>query len=267
MLMPYFYSFSPSPELSAYIRQYTVLKVNSPSYPVQRVIPTGCIELIVYKAGKVKRKDDSTEIPAFFLGGKMSGYLDLMPVSGEVHYISILFQPGGARLFFDLPINELYDRLLSLDDTGDKSWVELCNRITDISDVHAIIQVIQHFLINKLSDNKLLHLRRIMNSVHTLYTASATDLDTLAADSCLSRKQFKRVFQHYVGCNPKEFMRIVRFNKVLQLLKTRKSSGFAQIAHEAGYSDQSHLIREFKIFSGYTPLRFLAPEVGLHHFT
>ena len=256
----------PSPDLEAYVKQYTILKANSPFYATQRVIPIGCVELIIYETGKTKRKNDLTDVPQFFLGGSMSSYLDLTPESGEVCYISILFQPYGAKLFLNLPMDEIYNQILSIEDIEDKSWLELCNCIIDTPNTYTNINIIQNFLLKKLYNSRPLHLDRIKNSINTIYSTSDIELTTLADDSCLSPKQFKRVFQDYIGCNPKEFMRVIRFNKVLNTLKIGKSPNFAQIAQEFGYSDQSHLIREFKAFSGYTPCKFLTPDVGLHHF-
>ncbi len=34
--------------------------------------------------------------------------------------------------------------------------------------------------------------------------------------------------------------------------------GFAQLSYECGYTDQSHMIKEFKLFSGYTPKEYIA---------
>lgn len=55
--------------------------------------------------------------------------------------------------------------------------------------------------------------------------------------------------------NSKEYARLVRFQKSLRLMQCSAGNiGQAQIAYQCGYSDQSHFIREFRKFSGYTPL-------------
>ena len=70
----------------------------------------------------------------------------------------------------------------------------------------------------------------------------------------LSKKQFEREFYLHVGMNPKEYSRIVRLQKALALLHQKRNDiNHAQIAYASGYADQSHYIREFKRFSGYTP--------------
>lgn len=73
--------------------------------------------------------------------------------------------------------------------------------------------------------------------------------------SCLSKKQFERLFNSFVGVNPKEYTRIVRFQKALAYLQHLPIDGMnlAQIAYASAYADQSHFIREFKRFCGYTP--------------
>lgn len=258
----------PSASLATYVKQYIILKVDHPFYATQRVIPMGCVEVIIFKAGQSKTNDDWADIPQFFIGGNRNSYLEMTPQSGELYYIAILFQPYGARLFFDLPIDEVFNQLVSMEDIEDKSWMELRTRITDTSDIPADINLIENLLTKKLYNNKFTHIERIINSIDTISSVSDIRMTALAEDACLSPKQFKRVFQNYVGYNPKEYMRLVRFNKVFNLLKrTRQLFDLAQVAQEFGYSDQSHMIREFKAFSGYTPHEFLTLNVDLHYFS
>lgn len=195
----------------------------------------------------------------------MSSYLDLIPDGGEVNYISILFQPYAAKLFFDLPANEFYNQLIPVDAVNDLLWTDLCKRISDTTNIRRTIPLIEDFLIRKLNFDHAYHLDRIACAINSIYSASKIEVSVLAETSCLTQKQFKRVFNTYVGCNPKEFIRINRFNKALNLLHKGINPGFAQLAHECGYSDQSHFIKDFKSFSGYTPLDFLTPDTSFHY--
>ena len=258
--MEYFKIFKPTIQLAPYVKHYILLKINRQSYVSQRVIPTGSTELLMYRRGY------TNNIPKSFIGGYKSSFADLHPNGGEVEFISIQFQPYGAKAFLDIPIDKTYNDTVSLDNLDDKSWNELYKRTVDVSDNEKCIPIIEDFLLKKLNTSRLKHLDRMAFGVNIINAASPINVSTLADTLCLSEKQFKRVFQDYIGCNPKEFIRIVRFNKALNILKTGKLFNFAQIAQECGYSDQSHLIREFKLFSGYTPREFLTPDTGLHHF-
>ena len=74
--------------------------------------------------------------------------------------------------------------------------------------------------------------------------------------------EFKALFLTLV--NKKDFSdksstRIVRFQKALAQMQHQagKEINQAQIAYASGYADQSHFIREFKKFCGYTPVSLL----------
>lgn len=68
-------------------------------------------------------------------------------------------------------------------------------------------------------------------------------------------RTLRRNFQQFVGLSPKAYAATVRFHNALNLL----SSDLEQmvfIAAECGYSDQAHMIRDFKCFTGHTPFAF-----------
>jgi len=70
----------------------------------------------------------------------------------------------------------------------------------------------------------------------------------------ISERQFERKFLQAVGFTPSFYRRVVRFEKVLHKIQHNHYTTLADLAYESGYTDQSHLNREFKQFSGSTPL-------------
>lgn len=74
----------------------------------------------------------------------------------------------------------------------------------------------------------------------------------------LAARIFECEDNSFVGINPKEYTRIVRFQRALKLMQHRHAEiNLAQIAYASGYADQSHCTREFKRFCGYTPASLL----------
>jgi hypothetical protein len=72
-----------------------------------------------------------------------------------------------------------------------------------------------------------------------------------------------------VGLNPKRFNRIDRFQRVLEKVHRLPDPEWGQLAVEHGYFDQSHLIRDFLEFSGFSPADYLRRlkdlrDKGLH---
>ena len=80
-------------------------------------------------------------------------------------------------------------------------------------------------------------------------------LSVLAGHAGVSRQYFARIFHDRVGLTPKLYSRLARFKAGLSLISNANAS-WAQTALQLGYSDQSHMIAEFKEFSGRTPASF-----------
>ena len=81
-----------------------------------------------------------------------------------------------------------------------------------------------------------------------IYITPQISVNELSSIACLSKKQFERLFHSFVGINPKEYTRIVRFQKALAQMQHQagKEINQAQIAYASGYADQSHFIRELR---------------------
>jgi len=72
----------------------------------------------------------------------------------------------------------------------------------------------------------------------------------------LSEKSFERKFKQGVGISPKLFSRICRFQAALNQLRNNHYRKLSDVAYENGYADQSHFIRAFKEFAGFSPQQY-----------
>ena len=78
-------------------------------------------------------------------------------------------------------------------------------------------------------------------------------IDALVADLNISPRRLERHFLTHVGMSPKLFSRLVRFDRAVRDLAARGATPWTQFALAHGYSDQAHLINEFREFAGVTP--------------
>jgi transcriptional regulator GlxA family with amidase domain len=74
----------------------------------------------------------------------------------------------------------------------------------------------------------------------------------LAKLACLSVFHFTRVFRNTIGCSPHIYVMRRRVARA-QALMTSTDTCLAQIASLCGMSDQAHLNRRFRQFTGETP--------------
>jgi AraC-like DNA-binding protein len=78
-----------------------------------------------------------------------------------------------------------------------------------------------------------------------------------------SRKHLAVSFTRFVGVSAKAFARLHRFVWTLERLRNSTDVEWSRIAAEAGYSDQSHLVRDFRRVGATSPtdyLRRFAPD-------
>ena len=170
----------------------------------------------------------------------------------------VAFQPLGARTFFRLPMSEFHERNIALDDLGDNELEVLKERILEQPDNEQAITLIEQFFISRLHNWDMYNFNRMDPVIKAINNRHQPNIEYLASLACLSYKQFSRIFTDFVGSSPKEFTRIIRFQRALYILQNDPSLDQTELAFRCGFYDQPHLIKEFKIFSGYTPNEYLA---------
>jgi AraC-like DNA-binding protein len=253
--MEEFNLIQPSPALAPYVKNYWLLKTAG-DYAVARTVPTGMMSLIFHRGERLLSVHENALHPRAFLSGQERTFADLQ-YAGQVDMITVAFRPAGVRAFFDLPINRLAGLRLTAGDLEDNELNALEDSLISTEDDGTCIQLIEQFLFRRLMRLAEHNLRRVDAAIRLIDSGEA-NVTTLADAACLSRKQFDRVFSEYVGAHPKEFSRTIRFQRTLHRLETDPKISWAALAADCGYFDQSHLIREFKTLSGYTPGEYLA---------
>ena len=246
----------PSYMLRPYVKHYWHLKTVGDSATLARTVPTGMMSLIFHRGNRLLSVNDMKLQPRAFLGGQEKTFADLQ-YDGQIDMLVVVFRPAGVRAFFSLPLNKTAGLRLSAEEMEDKQLLQLENALISTEEEDLSIQLIEQFLMKRLTHLSSHNLKRI-NTTIRLIESGESDISRLADAACLSTKQFSRVFSEHTGVNPKEFSRTRRFQRALHLLKKNPHTSFTALAYECGYYDQSHMIKEFKSYSGYTPTEYLA---------
>ena len=232
------------------------MKIANTSTEQIRTVPSGHISLMFHRGNRIFSATEETFQPQAFLCGQETIYTDL-EYTGQIDMICVVFQPVGAKAFFNLPMSEVNGVHIDIHDLGDQSLSDLQKSLEDANTNEHCVLLIEYFLLNRIKTLADYNLKRIDTAIRQINTQQ-TELNILAEKSCLSPRQFNRVFTEYVGTGPKEFQRIVRFQRALFILQSQPEINMAQLAAACGYYDQPHLIKEFKLFSGYTPVEYIA---------
>lgn len=255
--MGYIDIIKPSIQLVPYIRYYWILETLGNEMGMQRITPTGCMQLIFHRQERMQSSLHEDLQPQSFISGQTIGYSDL-EATGKVNMIVVVFQPYGAKAFFPMPMDEFHENNVSINDIDDNYLKDLESKILEAPNNQTCINLIEQYFTKKLYAFNEYNFKRIRSTLSVINSQSNVTVSTLSDVSCLSQKQFNRIFSEYVGSNPKEFLRIIRFQRALYLLQLNPKMLLTQLAFECGYYDQPHLVKEFKSMSGYTPGEYLA---------
>jgi AraC-like DNA-binding protein len=246
----------PSQLLAPYVKHYWFLRTNAASQATQRIIPTGFISLVFHRGERLYSLQENDLQPHSFLCGQETGYSDLR-YSGMVDMISIVFQSIGAKAFFRIPMSEIKEQMVEIDALSDHQLRELEKQLTGTMDNKICVTYIEQFLLKRICRFEEYNLKRLVSVIQSI-NGGQMGIASLAGVACLGYKQFKRIFTEYIGTNPKDYLRVIRFQKALHTLQTNPQISLTGLAYECDYYDQPHLIKEFKTFSGYTPVEYLS---------
>lgn len=255
--MQSFRIIKPTPELVPYIRYYWILKDDAVLPVSERTLPVGCMQLVFHKGRQLLLLKENILQPKSFICGQSFDFSDVRS-TGEIGMITVVFQPYTAKAFLQVPLDSFCRQNISTGDMEDRELSDLAKKVEDTPDDDACIRLIEAFLLHRLMALSDFHLKRISTALLEINRQPQINISRLADIACWSNKQFSRVFMEYVGTTPKDFMRIVRMQRALYKIQCNPVLPLVQVAYECGFTDQSHMIKEFKLFSGYTPTEYLA---------
>jgi transcriptional regulator GlxA family with amidase domain len=90
-------------------------------------------------------------------------------------------------------------------------------------------------------------------------TGGELPIPAVATRVGMGERQLERLFDERVGYGPKMLARVVRMQQVTRRITRGTAASWARLAADCGYTDQAHLIREFRALTGVTP-RLYAQE-------
>ena len=171
--------------------------------------------------------------------------------------IAVIFHPLGLNSFVQCSMNKFYNHYIDVEDLEDIELNHLKRNISAEPAVETCIRLIERFLMQRLVDANC-NYQRTHHAIRQIINQPQIDVNTLAESACLGYRQFKRVFYIYVGMSRKEYFRVVRFQRDLYLLENLPVIEFVDLAFSCGFYYSSHLVKDFKEFTGCSPTQYLS---------
>lgn len=169
--------------------------------------------------------------------------------------MGVQFKPGGAAAFFGGSARDFGDAHVSLSDLWGKEADSLYAQLVDAPRAEAKAGILFRAMVRRCRDYAHhpaveLALERFARVPHRVSVRS------VAQEAEVSPKKLIRLFAEAVGMTPKTYLRVVRFQRVLERVHDAPRVDWMEEVERHGYYDQPHFIREFREFSGFTPTAY-----------
>lgn len=236
----------PSTALTPFVSHYWLSVDNSDS--THTIVPDGCVDIVfeVSETGWRGHVYGTTTRPT------------ATTCSPSNHYLGVRFRPAQSRHFLRATAHELTD---CRDDL--QGLVRFpADVISAPIATEALFSQFDRVLMALLrkSPPEVTYIDHAVRYVEAMH--GVVRMSDMASRFGKSRRQLERLFLETVGIPSKFFSLIVRLNRATNLITSQPRRALADIATESGYSDQSHMTRDFARLTGISPGQLMRDDVA-----
>jgi AraC-like DNA-binding protein len=236
----------PHQALFSHVAYFWRLRFKDCDYPIKITPPDGGSDIIIDR--------ENPDSPVLF--GQSTSFFTV-PKEPNQDVFGVRLKPGAAHILFKVPAADLYDAAIPL------SCLLSRQEFRDYQSLMApdlwppqdgMIRWLTGLIdSDRKDDSPLINLQTLMERIRP---GVSIDMVVKSLDS--NPRQVERLFNRVYGMPPKSLLRIKRFQAVLTQKNRNAESSWSDISQNLGYSDQSHLCREFKAFTGMAPQEYFS---------
>jgi AraC-like DNA-binding protein len=236
----------PTGPLANFVSWVWLQPAGAPARGPELRLPTGDVDLVVDVGREQVLVCGPTARPAV-LDGESSGEL-----------MGAVLRVGAAAAVLRTSLADLRDQCVALGELRPAA-ARLLARPPAGVDASARLDVLELVLTERLVGSAV--------SSHPVAAHAAAQIrqrpgdgrvDRLGEAFGLSARRMEQIFRVQVGLPPKSYQRLHRFRGTLAAVDRAGAVGWAALAAERGYADQSHLVRDFVAHAGLPPTHYLA---------
>jgi AraC-like DNA-binding protein len=229
------------------------------AYQRDRILPSGQSQLLINLGPPQYRVEPGPpEVRVPFVDVWYSG-LHQGPIDTEAPHgnalLGVAFSAHGTLPWLDGRMDGLADRIIALADTLGDGALRLRERLLNTASLEARFKCVERWLIARLKPRAIIHpaVRWAVDRIAA--SGGRMPIEELATQTGFTRNHLGNLFHQQVGLSPKALARVHRFRGALRLLQSADGQvPWAELAEQCGFYDQSHLIHEFRRFTGFSPV-------------
>lgn len=173
---------------------------------------------------------------------------------GETHCYGVVAGPAGCRVLFGADPRALRGRVAPLE-----AWVrgpglhEILGGLGPEEGLPRLLEALAATRALEPGERE----QRVARAVTTLEAAPDRPIADVAAEAGVSHAYLDREFRRVVGIGPRRLAAILRVRALLAGLDVFAEISWSELAASWGWYDQSHLIRDFRRYTGVSPRAYV----------
>jgi len=249
----YTYIF-PHPILSKYIAHYTV------SIPdrgqTNTNVDLGYLNLVPDSSGCIVCTYEDNDFSIYLWGATTKIVTVENDINTDKVRFFIEFLPGGLHAITGIKQSELCDIQTSIENIDKGLYKKIIYALENSVCLDDLITSMNSIFIEELKKNQKSNSIIESSLIISSKVSGIMTIRELAGSQYISERQLNRLFNEYIGMSAKMFLKLVRINNTINILK-HTNYNLADNAQIFGFYDQSHFIKDFKAICGVTPKSFM----------
>jgi AraC-like DNA-binding protein len=238
-----------------------VLMEGTPAGLDEKLFPNNKAEVFFNLGDDLKGRphcsDQVFRLTESVLSGVRHTYFSFQP-GKYLSMAGIRFTLFGFHHLFGVPAQHFTNQNFDATDVWGREMVErIREQLLETQDAAGRIRVLHNWMFAKIQGVSLQDMLKWKQVEDKLYFQQVPISSFLEKTIGYSHKHALQLIKEKSGLTPKTIQKVGRFNRALRLLNRSQGINWASLALDAGYADQSHFIREFRHFTGYTPAAYL----------
>ncbi len=248
-----------------FVESFIYHKGYFPEHSYERFLPDGNVQIIfdltdypkyIYDNESLKEIQACTNV--WFSGFRTEPIT--IPAGENSEMLVVNFQMGKAFPFICEPMQNLTNHVVDAELVLSQEILDIRNRLQDVDTIAQKFSLLEEALIGKFQSAMVENpfVEYVISSLTSV--PNQQSLKSIAEKVGYSQKHLIDIFKRHVGVAPKDFLKVIRFQKTITEIEARHQINWSAIALDCGFYDQSHFNADFKIFSGYTPRQYLSQK-------
>ncbi len=266
-----YFPIEPLPPLGRFVESIFHLSDYQPESAIERVVPDTSASLVIELdcqdrwVGDNETHEPIQHCRGSWVSGPHRHFFSISALK-NTELLAVRFRLGGLYTLLRSGVDSVTDRVVDAELWFGEKATSLRSAILALGTSEQKTTAAANWLIENM-DFDLAPPPDIQNAIDAIVEdPSNATLTRCIARTKYSQKHMIDLFRRHVGLRPRDLQRILRFTKALALIEGGEKVAWLALSAECGYTDQSHFIRDFKRFSGFTPTDFQATQTDRKNF-